>query len=516
MKKIFCYILCCVVLGLTGCESMLDLEPKNGVTFDHYFRDENDLNALIRQMNADLRTRFVTVSYQEHMGIKADRFYDAADFEKVRNRDVSFITNNSSQQQWKGYYNVLSLVDLFFDNYTKAAGVSQSRRDFYLGQCYFIRAVCYFALTRTWGDAVITKSSQYVAPYPKNPAHEVLDTAIASAERAFRLLPSYENLMDQNNKKLTSRQYGSKGSAAALLAHMYAWKGSLYGDDEALQQAVAWADRLIEPQYQEEVGKYELAQSAAEVCTKVMKRNSSEGIFEIEVNYTDVSYFGYFFPGSYFISYPVLRNTGQGDVVKKHYGILRTTVNDMYETNDQRRTEFFYEPDSVGLNAADLAYLYKWRDPMYEASGNELYWNGMDCNRVIYRLADIYLLRAECYSKMFGWRSKAIADLNTIRRLRGAAEFPNGKKDNGGSDLQWSIFLEREKELLYEGHRYYDAIRNGYYGVNNRHKNVLSAAFDQLTDQEIKNGALYLPIPETAFKNNDLMIQNTYWMSKMN
>lgn len=516
MKKILCYILCLLGAGMVSCESMLDLEPKNGVTFDHYFRDENDLDALFRQMNADLRTKFASISYQEHMGIKADRLYNASDIEKVRNRDVNFLSAVYNQQQWKGYYNVLSLVDLFFDNYSKAQGVSEARQNFYKGQCYFIRAVCYFSLTRTWGDAVITKNSKYTAPYAKSPARDVLDTAIISAERAFKLLPSYDRLVDANKKPLNSRQYGSKGNAAAFLAHMYAWKGALYQDDEATQQAILWADRLIEPQYQAETGVYELAQNAEEVCTKVMARNSSEGIFEIEINYTDVSYYGHFFPGSYFVSYPVLRNEGEGDVAKRVYGILRSTVNTMYEANDQRRTAYFYQPDIPDRNVLDLAYLYKWRKAMYESAGVEIYFNGMDCNRVIYRLSDIYLLRAECEARLAGQRDKAIADLNKIRGLRGASAFPNGINDNGGNDLLWSIFLEREKELLYEGHRYYDAIRNGYYGKNNKHKGVLASAFDNLTADEIKNGALYLPIPETAFRNNDLMIQNTYWMSKMN
>ena len=61
----------------------------------------------------------------------------------------------------------------------------------------------------------------------------------------------------------------------------------------------------------------------------------------------------------------------------------------------------------------------------------------------------------------------------------------------------------------------YDAIRNGYYGPHNPHPGVLPEAFDNLTDKEIQDGAIYLPIPETAFNNNDLMLQNIYWQSKM-
>ncbi|MEG1738489.1 MAG: RagB/SusD family nutrient uptake outer membrane protein [Odoribacter sp.] len=513
MKKIFVYIWCLISCGFYGCDSILEMEPKNGVTFDHFFRNESDLDVLLRQTEADMRMLFAGVSYQEHMGIKTDRVYNASDLEKIRNLNPNYLTARFSQQQWRKHYNVLSLTDLFFDNYTKVKDISVKRLNFYKGQNYFIRAVCYFTLARTWGDAVITKGSTYIEPYAKSSALAVLDTAIAAAKEAFQLLPSYERLRDINNKKLISKQYGSKGSAAGLLAHLYAWKGAIFNDDAALQQAVEWADRLIEPQYKEEVGTYELAKNAEEVCTKVMGRNSSEGIFEIEVNYTDVSFYGNFFPGSFFISYPVMRNSGAGDIVSRCYGLKRSTVNDMYEMADQRRTAYFYEIDIPNQNPIDLAYLYKWREPMYESVGEEIHFDGMDCNRMMLRLADVYLLRGECAAKL-GHDAQAIADLNTIRGLRGATAFPNGPKDQTG-DLLWSIFLEREKELLYEGHRYYDAVRNGYYGVNGKHKGVLSAAFDHLSEEEIKNGALYLPVPEGAFKNNDRMIQNTYWMSKI-
>ena len=77
--------------------------------------------------------------------------------------------------------------------------------------------------------------------------------------------------------------------------------------------------------------------------------------------------------------------------------------------------------------------------------------------------------------------------------------------------MQLLVFREREKELLLEGQRYYDVVRNG----NDYVRRELSEGFAALTDTDIANGALYLPVPRTAFTDNDLMIQNTYWLSKM-
>ena len=126
-------------------------------------------------------------------------------------------------------------------------------------------------------------------------------------------------------------------------------------------------------------------------------------------------------------------------------------------------------------------------------------------NRVIFRLADMYLLRAECRVKMDD-RVGAEADLNVIRQRAGVEMWP-AKNDSG--DLKYDIFREREKELLYEGHRYYDVVRNGYW------KTELQGNFSELSVDDVKDGALYMPVPQTAFSQNDLMIQNAFWASKM-
>lgn len=512
MKSLFITMICVAAIGLGGCN--LDLEPEGSVTFDHFFSEESDCDALLRQLEADFRLLWGTVSFQEHMGVKTDRVYGASSIEKIRNLDANYLTDRSKQQQWSRYYNVIVNTHLMTEHCHRVPEMAVKRQNFYMGQAYFLRAACYFYLARTWGDAVIVKNSTYTGRYAKSPVAEVLDTAVANAVRAYRLLPMHSRLRDLNNKALTSKQYGSKGSAAALLAHIYAWRGSVLNEKQSLRNSIDWADRLIEPQYADTVGVYTLAGSAEEVAQTVMGRNSSEGIFEIEINYADNSYYGHFFPGSFFISYPVLRNTGAGDILKTNYGLKRATVMDMYEERDERRTAYFYQLDEANMNTADLAYLYKWREARYESNGESIDFKGMDCNRILIRLSDIYLLRAECRAKL-GMTAQAAADLNAVRSVRGATQYPSGLKDNGGNDLLWSIFLERERELLFEGHRYYDAIRNGYYGEDNPHPGVLSSAFDKLTEKEVLEGALYLPIPRTAFNDNDLMIQNTYWVAKM-
>lgn len=509
MKKLICILSLALLLG--ACESILDLEPKNSVTFDHYFRNERDLEAVTAEMHSLLRTALCPVNYQTHIGMKLDFIRGGSEYLKLRRLEPSIIAARTKQEKWKPYYNVLHIADLFLDNYRRAEGVAPSRVNFYSGQCYFARAVCYWKLAQIWGDAVITRGSMYVDKYAKSPAAEVVDTAIASAERAYRLLPEYGNMKNANKKQLLSKQYGCKGSAAGVLVHLYAWKGTVFGDKEALKKAVAWADTLTDPA---KVGDYDLAENPEEVCTRELQRRGNGSVFELEISYTDNSTYSTFLPGAFLVGWPVLRNTEATDIINNTYGLTIGAVNSVYEQGDLRRTSYFYEPDVSGRNAADLAYLYKWRSTLYrETATGQAGFVGFDVNRVIIRMADIYLLRAECKAKL-GDRAGAIADLNLIRGKAQATPYPQAQNDTDSENgLVWAIFREREKELLYEGHRYYDIVRNYYYDP--AFLKEFASDYPQLSQKDIANGAFYLPVPQTAFNYNDLMTQNIYWLSKM-
>ena len=61
-----------------------------------------------------------------------------------------------------------------------------------------------------------------------------------------------------------------------------------------------------------------------------------------------------------------------------------------------------------------------------------------------------------------------------------------------------------------EGHRYYDARRNGIEYVRR-----LLPAYEKLTDQEIEEGALYMGLSNDCFTENNLIRQNIYWNGRL-
>ncbi len=114
---------------------------------------------------------------------------------------------------------------------------------------------------------------------------------------------------------------------------------------------------------------------------------------------------------------------------------------------------------------------------------------------ILTRLEDIALLRAEALA-VLGEKTTAIELLNEIRERRGLK--PYAETVNG--DLLDAIFLERKRELMGEGHRWYDMIRREKI----KHDNPKLAAL-------IANDGIYWPIAKEILAQNKLIEQNAYW-----
>lgn len=510
MKKIIYIFLCAL---FCACDNVLDVKPENAVTYTNFFQDEEDVNAMTIQLHSFMKYKLFEKEGVVHRGVFADKaINDIAAIQRPLNQTM--IIQNSYINDWKNQYDIIYVSNVILDNIYRAEKLAEERKNFYVGQAYFCKSFAYFDLARKWGECVITKNSTTMNVYGKSSVMEVLDEAILNAEKAYKVLPLYENMRDMAGAVWKTKQYGCKGSTAALLAHIYAWKGSMIdlcdfeGDaDECYRKSTEWATLLIE----RKAGDYELEDEPELVCARTLKgldEISAESIMEFELDELS-DYPNIYMIGKQFLTWPVDETKNPGDIKTKDWGILSSSVAEMYEKNDKRRNAYFYDFDTWADPAKQditggYAYVYKWREGVYQSYSWDptLSWAYLRSNYCYWRLADIYLLRAECYAKLGDDRAKD--DLNEIRKRAGATLYPAATDSRG---IQFAIFKEREKELLLEGHRYYDIVRNGLDYIHE----FLEGNFKTLTLQEIKDGALYLPVGNNAFTLNDLMRQNKYW-----
>ncbi|WP_289227681.1 RagB/SusD family nutrient uptake outer membrane protein, partial [Parabacteroides goldsteinii] len=106
-------------------------------------------------------------------------------------------------------------------------------------------------------------------------------------------------------------------------------------------------------------------------------------------------------------------------------------------------------------------------------------------------------LRAE-YRAKTGDYGGAVADLNVVRRRAGCSDYSGGTEE-----LRREISRERDRELFCEGDRFLDLVREGFVED--------LPGFRDMTQQDIENGRLFIPLSRTAFQNNTQMTQCPYW-----
>ena len=518
------------------CTDFIDVRPENSTTFTNYFRTQQDAEALLSGL-ANYVHDMVNTGWLEGTGEKVDQ-------------DPYFnVPNNlspySNSYQWNSFYNVIYQADIILDNAFRFELTEEEMRP-YLLQAYFAKGIAYFWLVRTFGEVPITQGSTNFNKYPQSSISEVLDEAEKWALMAMDL-PVYEEMVSTAGGE-RMKQFGSKGAAAALLAHLYAWRAGVEGKNECWAKSEDYCTMIIDGQ----VGSYKLAETPEDVCVTVLHRDSDESIWEIYNNIEELTRYNY---TNVFVGFPVIMTSFFLPTDAETQPCLyKTTVREMYPEGDLRRDAYFWatNADSIflkvvgGETVADVergldsvvvgydnksiqrAYFYKYRYPFYtfDDVSVEPTYKGLNQNKVVWRLADIYLLRAECRARQN--KANAVDDLNKIRsRAYGDLDinrktemyaYPCADDIAKGLDgnIQLAIFREREKELLQEGHRYYDIVRNGWCYVRGEDtydyiRNEISDAYAALTDQDLEDGALYCSLLSSCFENNDLIRQNRYW-----
>lgn len=167
MKRIL-YILI-VGLSFSGCSDFLNVEPKNSVTYDNYFKTEKEINTAVQSMHAVFRSAFGSVSAR----LNRQR---ALPFDFLANIWDNMRQNNFKDTWYKGSvvlywgdeYQAIAMANLVIDNIDRAE-LAEDRYNFYLGQAYAIRAYSYYRIIQLWGDAPIVKGLEDTEPKSREP-----------------------------------------------------------------------------------------------------------------------------------------------------------------------------------------------------------------------------------------------------------------------------------------------------------------------------------------------------------
>ncbi|AUP80176.1 RagB/SusD family nutrient uptake outer membrane protein [Flavivirga eckloniae] len=495
IKLIIVSILC--LCFSQSCTDYLDVTPENSVTFENFFNTDEELYTFVNSIRLDMK--FHAFSPNQSKWYSRGILFDDASSLGLEEVGISpnSLLNYRVITHWEELYRIIAGGHVLL-RHTDDANITEERKDFYNGLGNFYVAYGYLKLSQLWGEAPLVKFDGDVGPKKKGTFEEVIDFCIENAEKAVQLLPTINALKDGNGDSVQSRDLPSKEAALSVLTHAYAWKGSLEDKPEFYEKAIQSATAIIDSP------NVTLAASPEDVVTSVIKGgNTTESIFEAALIPNETRFSNTYHTVDGFLAFPV-GIEGEGDIKFNKFRINNSTVDAMYTNGDERKAAYFYDFEVQKAKDPSItggyAYPYKFREGQISEESFGLSFDYLVSDAVFYRLADIILLRAECYAKM-GNDGAAIQDLNTIRARAGADLYTASE-----GNVQYMVFKEREKELLWENNRYLDVVRNGYWATE-----LIDDSFSLLSQQDVENGALFLFTPFKAFDNNPLMTQNIFW-----
>jgi hypothetical protein len=431
-KHIITFISSLALLCTVSCNDWLDLES--------YTRIVNDGEGVktLDEAGYRLNAIYSMLRAYECYGARMTYYGDACseDMQAVGNtkRVASYYTfrftaDNSPSSFWTNFYEIINNVNLLLDGIDNLTGLSDAdeltRKD-YKGQALTIRALAYFDLTRlygypyqkdngaSWGVPLLDKSVDSNYKPKRNTVAECYSFIITD-------LTTAESLMKpaKNNGKL------NKWGALALLSRVYLYKGD---DGNALQTA---KDAISGA----ESNGYRLWTNA-EYNAAWATEFGHEVLWEIPITSTENV-------GNEAIGYLVAPK-GYDDIVLSD----DWTINLMgSETNDIR-----YQ--CIINNTTDNSKSgnrYMWKYPLNSGESAQYL-----ANIKVLRLSEVYLIAAEAAARKGNANADAVKYLDPIVK-RG----DNTKTVEGTTVTLDRVLEERRKELVGEGHRFFDVIRNG-------------------------------------------------------
>lgn len=467
IKRILPVVFSCIFLG--ACTKVTIQVPNSSITPSNFYKTATDADNAINGCYDILQN--LPVNFE----IWGDGRTDVlAATDRPTSSDLQVTTGNVSSGNdyvaggWSSLYSGINRCNGVIKNVPAITDAALSnRKDRIMGEAYFLRGLFYFYLTRTFENVpLILEPYQDLSGnfYPKQSDRTAI---FAQIEKDFKMA---ETMIPDLPFSTTLENKGkaTKGAVRSALADLYLW-------EKKYQEAADVSALVISSP-----ANYTLV-PGANFGNLFTAKNQSESILEIQYNNANQEGTGnqdlnrlteLFLPigGSY--------NAGNWRYMPSVALMAALPSTDLRQNITYRNTGASPAP----YRDANKIYFAKYQGTLV---GSTLYF---DSNFIIYRLAQVILMRAEALNEL-GQTPAAITLLNQIRTRAGLA----GTTATTQADVRLAIEAERFTEFPCEGKRYFDLVRTGRY-----------AAVTGFTNTSY----LRWPLPANELINNPNLVQN--------
>jgi len=507
-----------LLTGITSCTKWLDLKPESEIILDDYWQSESDVESVLSACYRGL-TEDAVISRMIVWGeLRSDNLIVGNGFHKDREDMLKILEGDlistNAYSSWASFYSVINYCNtlLYYAPKVVNRDVNFTTSDLQRVQAeaLTLRALSYFYLVRAYKEvpyleeASVTDIQDY--SLPKVSEDTIIKYIISDLLTARKYARSDFGVKALNKGRITLNAVNT------LLADVYLWNGDY-------NECVAACDLVLADK------KIKLEESSLTYTRVYYLGNSTESIFElqfnenIQKNNTVNSLYGT--SGKPFgeVSFPTTLAYNQLANATGAYSPFNFKIS----TTVTESAKDIRAKDSYVLNGGNY-YVFKYAglNRIESTTGpttgsSSYYYRSNTSNWIIYRLSDLMLMKAE-----------ALVQLSSESDMKAALSLVNSTylRSNAGQDsllivnystkaeMEKLVLRERQRELLFEGKRWFDLVRMA------RRENSTSTLNDFVNHKSPGNGislgapvmdAMYMPISRSELEANPNLKQNTYY-----
>ena len=444
MKRFSKYISLIVLVFLASCKDLIEVNPRQSIDTDIALNSQENINAAITDVYVSLKS--VSIYGRDLLSTTEALGDDSRIINRAGGRYVnegSNVINSHIGAGWSVYYTAINKANLVLQALPKSTFADAKKVELE-GELKFLRALLYFNLARIY----CFEPKAIVAAIDKGGVPLMLDGVNAADQVTYPSRPAVADVYTQLYKDLTDAvakapvtggpNRATKAAAQALFARV-----ALYNED--WDNAIKYSTDALAAG----VGRFV---ASNEYVASWRAASHPESIFEILFQTRQ-------------------ENIGVNESVQSAY----TTISSVSESTALSAVRPTVLPPASGYGAVvpttALIALYDSTDVrkgLYQLGLNRSNSIVQECTKFlgksgivymdnipVFRVSELYLIRAEAYAKKADKLVESLADVNRIRTRAGIALSTAATS----AALLTEIEKQRRLELAYEGHRWFDLKR---------------------------------------------------------
>ena len=439
--------------AVMACKGLLEEDPKDQVFVDNFFQTENDAIAAVNSIYSILNSTSTAPtfggvfhsSYWVTSGLASDEMENRIIGANELDQLATFThrpVNSNLYDIWRNAYKGIANANFAIEG-IPTVKMAEATKNRLLGEARFLRGLLYFDLVRLFGDIPLMLRLDAAITPPRSPKADVFAQIADDLEFAKQNLPVSYPAGNGLGRATT-------GAATGLLAKVYLTQG-------------AWQKCIDECLAVINSGNYGLYEDFADAF-KIPNENGKETLFSVgfgtagnSISFWEVGQFNVrLLPRQLSGAIPGVNAQG--------WQVATQNLYDDFEPQDRRREVTFLTTiqNTNGSTTTVEPHIQKYWDKTTEPlAGNT------DHDFPYLRYADVLLMYAEALNELNnGPTPDAYDAVNAVRkraRFNGSVALPILPDLQGLSyqTFKDALLLERRREFVAEGHRWFDLVRFG-------------------------------------------------------